>query len=98
MPLDTFNSISGLVVEYIVAIDVTRVRFPADALYKTRGIALARRGHLPEQKGHRRELNPWRRPGGMLRNASPLAENGFAWTQRTLAFFAGSAMQHSVAS
>ena len=27
----TINSISGLVVEYIVAIDVTRVRFPADA-------------------------------------------------------------------
>ena len=26
-------SISGLVVEYIVAIDVTRVRFPADALF-----------------------------------------------------------------
>ena len=26
------NGISGLVVEYIVAIDVTRVRFPADAL------------------------------------------------------------------
>ena len=25
------GSISGLVVEYIVAIDVTRVRFPADA-------------------------------------------------------------------
>ena len=25
------HSISGLVVEYIVAIDVTRVRFPADA-------------------------------------------------------------------
>ena len=25
------RSISGLVVEYIVAIDVTRVRFPADA-------------------------------------------------------------------
>ena len=25
------NCISGLVVEYIVAIDVTRVRFPADA-------------------------------------------------------------------
>ena len=25
------NRISGLVVEYIVAIDVTRVRFPADA-------------------------------------------------------------------
>ena len=25
------SSISGLVVEYIVAIDVTRVRFPADA-------------------------------------------------------------------
>ena len=28
----TVHSISGLVVEYIVAIDVTRVRFPADAL------------------------------------------------------------------
>ena len=26
------NSISGLVAEYIVAIDVTRVRFPADAI------------------------------------------------------------------
>ena len=26
------TSISGLVAEYIVAIDVTRVRFPADAL------------------------------------------------------------------
>ena len=29
---NVFRSISGLVVEYIVAIDVTRVRFPADAL------------------------------------------------------------------
>ena len=28
---NTASSISGLVVEYIVAIDVTRVRFPADA-------------------------------------------------------------------
>ena len=28
----TLHRISGLVVEYIVAIDVTRVRFPADAL------------------------------------------------------------------
>ena len=28
---DLEHSISGLVVEYIVAIDVTRVRFPADA-------------------------------------------------------------------
>ena len=30
------SSISGLVVEYIVAIDVTRVRFPADALFPYR--------------------------------------------------------------
>ena len=30
--LQLCSSISGLVVEYIVAIDVTRVRFPADAL------------------------------------------------------------------
>ena len=27
------SSISGLVVEYIIAIDVTRARFPADALF-----------------------------------------------------------------
>ena len=27
------TSISGLVVEYVVAIDVTRVRFPADAIF-----------------------------------------------------------------
>ena len=27
------TGISGLVVEYIVAIDVTRVRFPADAFF-----------------------------------------------------------------
>ena len=26
-----FNSISGPVVEYIIAVDVTQVRFPADA-------------------------------------------------------------------
>ena len=31
-PNQQSNCISGLVVEYIVAIDVTRVRFPADAL------------------------------------------------------------------
>ena len=30
--LQLCSSISGLVVEYIVAIDVARVRFPADAL------------------------------------------------------------------
>ena len=29
--LQVITGISGLVVEYIVAIDVTRVRFPADA-------------------------------------------------------------------
>ena len=28
-----FSGISGLVVEYIVAIDVTRARYPADALF-----------------------------------------------------------------
>ena len=31
--IDIDIGISGLVVEYIVAIDVTRVRFPADALF-----------------------------------------------------------------
>ena len=31
------QGISGLVVEYIVAIDVTRVRFPADAYCHSRG-------------------------------------------------------------
>ena len=33
----TWTSTSGLVVEYIVAIDVTRVRFPADAFLYLRG-------------------------------------------------------------
>ena len=32
------TSISGLVVEYIVAIDVTRLRFPADALIAVRWV------------------------------------------------------------
>ena len=32
------SSISGLVVEYIVAIDVTRVRFPADAILNRAGV------------------------------------------------------------
>ena len=36
-------SISGLVVEYIVAIDVTRVRFPADARMLA-GVCLASEG------------------------------------------------------
>ena len=31
--IEDLQSISGLVVEYIVAIDVTRVRFPADAFH-----------------------------------------------------------------
>ena len=35
-------SISGLVVEYIVAIDVTRVRFPADALFECHIFVLRR--------------------------------------------------------
>ena len=34
------HRISGLVVEYIVAIDVTRVRFPADACISIRALAL----------------------------------------------------------
>ena len=33
VPWRALSSISGLVVEYIVAIDVTRVRFLADALF-----------------------------------------------------------------
>ena len=37
------RSISGLVVEYIVAIDVTRVRFPADALLSLAVVSGARR-------------------------------------------------------
>ena len=49
---DKFNkqadltSISGLVVEYIVAIDVTRVRFPADAFHHVFAHARARAMHL----------------------------------------------------
>ena len=42
----TTASISGLVVEYIVAIDVTRVRFPADAFLHVFAHARARAMHL----------------------------------------------------
>ena len=43
-----FQRISGLVVEYIVAIDVTRVRFPADAFRTNWFHTLRKRtGHLP---------------------------------------------------
>ena len=41
----TINSIGGLVVEYIVAIDVTRVRFPADALLISSFTLYARRSN-----------------------------------------------------
>ena len=37
---DASNSISGLAVEYILAIDVTRFRFPADALFDSLFVAL----------------------------------------------------------
>ena len=36
------HRISGLVVEYIVAIDVTRVRFPADACMQTLRFSVVR--------------------------------------------------------
>ena len=39
-------SISGLVVEYIVAIDVTRVRFPADALIFVQNFQMSNSGTL----------------------------------------------------
>ena len=45
----TINSISGLVVEYIVAIDVTRVRFPADA---SGGMCISRRLGSKEKITH----------------------------------------------
>ena len=64
------NGISGLVVEYIVAIDVTRVRFPADAPFcyhvqcgMLRTSFLDRRGnansqHICKQKRQRGDSNP----------------------------------------
>ena len=44
-PLTCISSIRGLVAEYIVAIDVTRVRFPADA--ETWSPQVEARGELP---------------------------------------------------
>ena len=43
------NSISGLVVEYIVAIDVTRVRFPADAFLLCRPSPAHQYGHRQQE-------------------------------------------------
>ncbi len=46
------GSISGLVVEYIAAIDVTRVRFPADALWDVQpGGRAARLSHAGLNRG-----------------------------------------------
>ena len=46
------TGISGLVVEYIVAIDVTRVRFPADALFRLEGVeAQPNCPHVPSGTG-----------------------------------------------
>jgi hypothetical protein len=47
------SSISGLVVEYIVAIDVTRVQFPADAYFQHKVMlfdAATSRPHAPTPK------------------------------------------------
>ena len=54
MELSIPRSISGLVVEYIVAIDVTRVRFPADASYWR----LYRTGCLPTMSKMVRNIPP----------------------------------------
>ena len=49
VPDNASSSISGLVVEYIVAIDVTRVRFPADAFIAARRVL----GILPRARALR---------------------------------------------
>ena len=49
--LDGRACISGLVVEYIVAIDVTRIRFPADAFCADRN-ATKQQQHVGRQKLH----------------------------------------------
>jgi hypothetical protein len=48
--------ISGLVVEYIVAIDVTRVRFPADASFECRMKQSTR--SCDKERYPRRDSNP----------------------------------------
>ena len=50
---DFYQSISGLVVEYIVAIDVTRVRFPADAFTFPRCAVLGAERDAKKMKGWR---------------------------------------------
>ena len=56
-------SISGLVVEYIVAIDVTRVRFPADAILSldggNRNLKLARAAEREKQLGQQANLTQY---------------------------------------
>ena len=56
--IDSCNSISGLVAEYIVAIDVTRVRFPADALFPYR--LLCTRFRLESKVGASMHDEKWR--------------------------------------
>ena len=68
--LSLVGGISGLVVEYIVAIDVTRVRFPADACFLVNGRLL--RGK--KKTSHHRGLNPG--PSAYKADALPLSYNG----------------------
>ena len=75
--LQLCSSISGLVVEYIVAIDVTRVRFPADAWWQHHAA-------LPAADGKSRAgfslqaatlwpgQQKWARPCGQCESAHPV--------------------------
>ena len=66
------HSISGLVVEYIVAIDVTRVRFPADA-----GVGEAGKGgRLEERSPKKRQSARETAPGVRASSAGQLVRKG----------------------
>ena len=61
------SSISGLVVEYIVAIDVTRVRFPADAYFEHK-VMLLRHDHMPRPPSSMLGRSFWAPPSGWEKN------------------------------
>ena len=70
------RSISGLVVEYIVAIDVTRVRFPADAFSIEQSITFECSPQISEVLRNAGEACLVQMPGCLhhIQNARPAGE------------------------
>ena len=100
VPDNASSSISGLVVEYIVAIDVTRVRFPADAFIAGELVQDIKRPtgqtslQLTKGQGRQSERQPASQPAASFQGQEPsikkakgMLANGYIaqWLERLTA-------------